>query len=340
MINNTVATNHITSGQPAGGQVPVRLSIEDVHVDYRQRGRDVVRAVAGVDLNVAAGEVVGLVGESGCGKSSLARVAAGLSAPSSGTVRFDGAPVVPLGWRRRPAAQTRLQMIFQDPGGSLNPRRTVGAQLLDGVGNDLPDGAREERLAELLNRVGMPAEAATRFPHEFSGGQRQRLAIARALAAEPELIIADEPVTALDASAQAQVVSLLLSLVRELNMGLLFISHDLALVHEIADRTAVMYLGQIIETAPTRQLMAAPVHPYTRALVDAIPRVSAIARLPAVLRGEVPDPSRAPSGCRFRPRCPHAAQVCLTEPPLRHTMHTLVACHRAEEVAAATEEEM
>jgi oligopeptide/dipeptide ABC transporter ATP-binding protein len=312
------------------------LMLQDLRVEYRPRGRGVVRAVTGVDLTVDAGEVVGLVGESGCGKSSLARVVAGLAAPSGGRVLFGGEPVVPLAWRKRPAAQTRLQMIFQDPGGSLNPRRTVGAQLLDGIAAGTARRARagERRAAELLERVGMPAAAAERFLHEFSGGQRQRLAIARALAAEPKLIIADEPVTALDASAQAQVVSLLLSLVRELDMGLLFISHDLALVHEIADRTAVMYLGAIVEAGPTRRLMAEPRHPYTQALVGAIPQVSAEGRLPTVLRGEVPDPSHIPSGCRFRPRCPHAIEICRTEPVLRPAVGSLVACHRAEELAA------
>ena len=309
------------------------LTVQDVQVEYRPRGRGIVRAVTGVDLTVDAGEVVGLVGESGCGKSSLARVVAGLAAPSGGRVLFGGEQVVPLGWRKRPAAQTRLQMIFQDPGGSLNPRRTVGAQLCDGIAAGTARAA-ELRVAELLERVGMSAAAAERFPHEFSGGQRQRLAIARALAAEPELIIADEPVTALDASAQAQVVSLLLSLVRELDMGLLFISHDLALVHEIADRTAVMYLGAIVEAGPTRRLMAEPRHPYTQALVGAIPQVSAEPRLPTVLRGEVPDPSHIPSGCRFRPRCPHAVEICHTEPALRQAVGSLVACHRAEELAA------
>jgi peptide/nickel transport system ATP-binding protein len=310
------------------------LTLQDVEVEYRTRGRGLVRAVAGVDLQVEAGEVVGLVGESGCGKSSLARVAAGLAAPSGGQVLFDDVPVEPVRWRRRPAAQTRLQMIFQDPGGSLNPRRTIESQLLDGIGAEVSGAARKARVVALLERVGMSAAAAGRYPHQFSGGQRQRMAIARALAADPELIIADEPVTALDASAQAQVVSLLLSLVRELGMGLLFISHDLALVHEIADRTAVMYLGKIVEVAPTRKLMAAPSHPYTQALVGAIPQISAAPRLPTALRGEVPDPSHVPTGCRFRPRCVHARDICRTEPELRFALGDLVACHRVEEIAA------
>jgi oligopeptide/dipeptide ABC transporter ATP-binding protein len=308
--------------------------MQDVEVEYRARGRGLVRAVAGVDLQVEAGEVVGLVGESGCGKSSLARVAAGLAAPSGGRVLFDGVPVEPVRWRRRPLAQTRLQMIFQDPGGSLNPRRSIESQILDGIGPEVTGAARKARVVQLLERVGMSADAGRRYPHQFSGGQRQRMAIARALAAEPELIIADEPVTALDASAQAQVVSLLLSLVRELDMGLLFISHDLALVHEIADRTAVMYLGKIVEIAPTRKLMAEPSHPYTQALIGAIPQISSAPRLPTPLRGEVPDPSHVPAGCRFRPRCIHARDICHTEPALRLALGDLVACHRVEEIGA------
>lgn len=309
------------------------LTIDQVEVTYRARGRGTVRAVAGVDLRVAAGEVVGLVGESGCGKSSLARVAAGLATPSAGRILIGDTPVTPVAWRRRAPAQTRLQMIFQDPGGSLNPRRTIESQLLDGIPPAVTGAARTDRVRQLLDRVGMSAGAARRYPHQFSGGQRQRLAIARALAAEPEIIIADEPVTALDASAQAQVVSLLLSLVHELEVGLLFISHDLALVHEIADRTAVMYLGKVVEQAPTRELMAHPRHPYTRALIGAIPQISASPTLPIALRGEVPDPAQVPSGCRFRPRCAHAREVCLTEPTLRELAGALVACHRVEEIA-------
>ncbi len=310
------------------------LTLDGVSVEFRSSSRGLVRAVSDVDLSVRAGEVLGLVGESGCGKSSLARVAAGLAAPSGGQIRFAGEPVLPVRWRRRPDAQTGLQMIFQDPYGSLNPRRTVGSQLLDGIPSGADGPERQRRVVELLERVSMPARAADRYPHQFSGGQRQRLAIARALAAEPRMIIADEPVTALDASAQAQVVSLLLSLVREMDMGLLFISHDLALVHEIADRTAVMYLGRIVELAPTRRLMATPRHPYTQALIRAIPQVSATPSLPVALRGEVPDGANIPTGCRFRPRCPHADQRCLSEPALRSTMDSLVACWRAEEIAS------
>nr|AIS85925.1 oligopeptide/dipeptide ABC transporter, ATPase subunit [Verrucosispora sp. MS100047] len=286
-----------------------------MQVEYRSRGNGRVRAVAGVSLDVAPGQIVGLVGESGCGKSSLARVAVGLTPPSAGEVSFAGRPITPLGWRRRPETEIGLQMVFQNPYASLNPRRTIGAQLLDGVPATVTGAARTDRVIELLDRVGMPAEAADRYPHQFSGGQRQRLAIARALAPQPRMIIADEPVTALDASSQAQVVNLLVGLVRELDMGMLFISHDLALVHEIADVTAVMYLGRIVETAPTRDLWRDPRHPYTRALIDAVPQIGPTPRLPATLAGEVPDPANAPTGCRFRPRCAHAFAPCGDQPP-------------------------
>ncbi|HEX5594486.1 MAG TPA: ABC transporter ATP-binding protein [Micromonosporaceae bacterium] len=301
------------------------LEINDVHVEYQPRGRAAVRAVAGVNLAVGPGQIVGLVGESGCGKSSLARVAVGLTPPTAGEVRFDGRPVTPLGWRRRPAAEVGLQMVFQNPYASLNPRRSVGDQLLDGAAQ-VSGAARRARVADLLDRVGLPVNAADRYPHQFSGGQRQRLAIARALAAEPRMIIADEPVTALDASAQAQIVNLLVGLVRELEMGLLFISHDLALVHEIADVTAVMYLGKIVETAPTRRLWDTPRHPYTQALIDAVPRVSAEPQLPKTLAGEVPDPTNTPSGCRFAPRCAYAFDRCAAQPPTVDLGDRSVAC--------------
>ncbi|SDT28983.1 ABC transporter ATP-binding protein [Jiangella sp. DSM 45060] len=314
------------------------LDLRDVVVDYHQRGRATVRAVRGVSLDVAAGEIVGLVGESGCGKSSLARVAVGLAAPTGGSVEFQGRPVAPVGWRRRDPAQVRLQILFQNPYASLNPRRTVGEQLADGLGPGATD--RRERVTELLERVGLDAAAADRYAHQFSGGQRQRLAIARALAPDPQLIVADEPVTALDASSQAQVVNLLVGLVRELGMGMLFISHDLALVRQIADRTAVMYLGRIVESAPTERLWAEPRHPYTRALIDAVPTITRTGRLPAVLAGEVPDPANVPGGCSFRPRCPHAMDVCTDQPPLVTAGDRQVMCwlETGREPAAIREE--
>ncbi|MGW4682407.1 ABC transporter ATP-binding protein [Micromonospora taraxaci] len=315
---------------------PARLSFTDVEVEYRSRGRGRVRAVAGVNLEVLPGQIVGLVGESGCGKSSLARVAVGLSAPSAGTVRYADRPVTPLGWRPRSDAEVGLQMVFQNPYASLNPRRTIGSQLLDGVAATVTGVARRARVHELLDRVAMPSSAADRYPHQFSGGQRQRLAIARALAPEPQMIIADEPVTALDASSQAQVVNLLVGLVRDLDMGMLFISHDLSLVHEIADVTAVMYLGRIVETAPTRELWRAPRHPYTRALIDAVPQIGPTPRLPAILAGEVPDPANAPTGCRFRPRCPHAFDRCVEQPPTVDLGDRSVACWLTDSAAAPT----
>ncbi|WP_156254135.1 ABC transporter ATP-binding protein [Pseudactinotalea terrae] len=250
------------------------LQVLDAHVTYRSRGRGIVHAVAGVDLEVGRGEIVGLVGESGSGKSSLARAVVGLERLAGGQILLDGEPVQPVGWRTR--TDVRTQMVFQSPYASLNPRRTVGAQLRDGVPSHVQDPAAE--VADLLERVGMPASAAGRYPHQFSGGQRQRIAIARALAPRPEILVADEPVTALDASAQAQVVALLGSLVRDLDVGMLFISHDLALVRHIAHRVGVMYQGELVEQGETERVWREPEHPYTRELIDAVPRLGAARR--------------------------------------------------------------
>ncbi|MFF5990026.1 ABC transporter ATP-binding protein [Prauserella flavalba] len=302
------------------------LELTDIAVEYRPAGRHRVRAVDGVSLTVRPGEIVGLVGESGCGKSSLARVAAGLSAPAGGDVRLRGQPVTPLGWRRRRRAEIGLQMVFQNPYSSLNPRRTVLSQLLDGVPPDVGRGQERERYAlGQLTRVGLDESAATRFPHQFSGGQLQRIAIARALVARPDVLIADEPVTALDVSSQAQVVEVLSQLVRQLEVGMLFISHDLALVRRLADVTAVMYLGRIVEAGPTEQLWRDPKHPYTRALIEAIPSADPDAGLPRALAGEVGDPAAVRTGCRFRARCPRAFAACADEPELAGDDHT-VAC--------------
>jgi len=248
------------------------LDLHDVRVEYRRDGAR-VRAVDGVDLRVRAGEIVGLVGESGCGKSSLGRAALGLEALAGGSVSFLGEPVGRLRRGRRPAALRRLQMVFQDPQASLNPRRTVGDLVADGVrlGGASRDRSRQ-RAVELIERVGLSAGSARRYPHEFSGGQRQRIAIARTLAADPSCIVADEPISALDASAQASIANLLTDLVRRNRIGLLLISHDLSVVRQVADRVAVMYLGRIVETGPTEQVWSDPRHPYTQALVAAIPR--------------------------------------------------------------------
>ncbi|MGX1542951.1 ABC transporter ATP-binding protein [Streptomyces adustus] len=301
--------------QPDRGSL---LSVDDLVVQYRRPGAPPTRAVAGVSLEVRAGEVVGLVGESGCGKSTLARAVCGLAPSEEGSISFDGTPVRPLGVRRRDPALTSIQMVFQDPYGSLNPRRRVGAQIADGIrtaagrGEDA-DGATPE---DLLTRVGLSADAALRYPQEFSGGQRQRIAIARALAARPRLLVADEPISALDASAQLHVARLMRSLAVESGAGLLFISHDLSVVRLIADRIAVMYLGQIVETGVTAEVWDNPRHPYTQALLAAIPQPDGAGLLPAELPGDIPDPAAPPSGCRFHPRCPRAFDGCDREVPL------------------------
>ena len=293
------------------------LELRDVEVQYTRPGRPPVRAVAGTSLSVDAGQVVGLVGETGCGKSTLARAAVGLLSPTAGSVWFEGRRLRPLGRRARSRGDARVQMVFQNPFSSLNPRRRVGDQIADPMAilGLVSPGRRRERVAELLERVGLPAGAAQRFPHQYSGGQRQRIAIARALAAEPAVLVLDEPLSSLDASAQAQVANLLKNLARELNVGLLLISHDLAIVRHIADVVAVMYLGLVVETAPSRRLWTAPLHPYTEALIEAIPRADGRGWLPESLPGEVPDPARPPEGCRFHPRCPYAFERCLTEAP-------------------------
>ncbi|MBB5078580.1 ABC transporter ATP-binding protein [Nonomuraea endophytica] len=286
------------------------LTIDDLVVEHRSPGRPVVRAVAGASLTVSAGEVVGLVGESGCGKSTLARAVCGLNPVTEGAIRFEGQPVTPLGLRRR--TLTGIQMVFQDPYASLNPRRRVGDQIADGL-----RVARGSTVtpADLLERVGLPRDFTDRHPHEFSGGQRQRVAIARALAAEPRLLIGDEPISALDASAQAQVARLMRDLAVDSGAGLLFISHDLSVVRLIADRIAVMYLGKIVEIGRTAEVWDNPRHPYTQALLNAIPLPDGQGTLPAELPGDVPDPANPPGGCRFNPRCPHVMDVCRDKEP-------------------------
>ncbi|MEO3792213.1 ABC transporter ATP-binding protein [Nonomuraea sp. B10E15] len=286
------------------------LSVDDLVVEHRSPGRPAVRAVAGASLTVGAGEVVGLVGESGCGKSTLARAVCGLNPVTAGSITFDGQPVTPLGLRRR--RLTGIQMVFQDPYASLNPRRRVGDQVADGLRT-----ARDTVTspADLLERVGLPREFAGRHPHEFSGGQRQRIAIARALAARPRLLIGDEPISALDASAQSQVARLMRDLAVDAGAGLLFISHDLSVVRLIADRIAVMYLGRIVEVGDTAEVWAEPRHPYTKALLQAIPQPDGRGVLPAELPGDVPDPANPPQGCRFHPRCPHVMDVCRGKEP-------------------------
>jgi oligopeptide/dipeptide ABC transporter ATP-binding protein len=294
------------------------LEIRDLVVEYDRRGGGRVRAVAGASLSVGRGQIVGLVGESGCGKSSLARAAVGLTPLRSGEVRFEGREVTPLTRRARPRELVRLQLVFQNPYSSLNPRRRVGPQLADGLpGQDDRRRGRAARVRELLQTVGLPSGAGERYPHEFSGGQRQRIAIARALAADPSVIVLDEPLASLDASAQAQLANLLVGLSRELGLSLLLISHDLAIVRHVADEVSVMYLGVMVEHGPTQELWKLPLHPYSEALIGAIPHPDGSGFLPEALPGEVPDPGRPPTGCRFHPRCPYAFDRCpQEEPPL------------------------
>ncbi|MCH6230851.1 ATP-binding cassette domain-containing protein [Microbacterium sp. CFH 31415] len=254
------------------------LQVEDVVVEYKVAGRPTVRAVDGVSIHVEAGEVLGLVGESGCGKSSLGRAIVGLNPLDSGKVLVDGRSIAPLGRRARPVADRTVQMVFQDPYSSLNPRRRVGRQIQDSV----PGRGGAARVRELLESVGLPASSAARFPHQFSGGQRQRIAIARALASEPRVIVADEPVSALDASTRLQVAGLLSDTATAQGVALLMISHDLSGLRVIADRIAVMHFGRIVEVAPTDVIWAEPRHPYTRELIGAIPRLGRDAPMPSV----------------------------------------------------------
>jgi peptide/nickel transport system ATP-binding protein len=294
------------------------LEIRDLEVVYHDRGRGPVRAVAGASISVERGQIVGLVGESGCGKSSLAKAAVGLVPRAAGEVLLDGRPLSPLRRKARSREDARVQMVFQNPFASLNPRRTIGAQIADGLKlAGVPNNSHRQQTAALLDEVGIAAAAVGRYPHQFSGGQRQRIAIARALAADPSVVVLDEPLSSLDASAQAQAANLLVRLARDRGLALLLISHDLGIVNHVADVVSVMYLGVVVETAPTRALWQAPQHPYTEALVAAIPHADGAGFLPEALPGEVPDPAQPPSGCRFHPRCPQVFDRCVAEvPPL------------------------
>jgi peptide/nickel transport system ATP-binding protein len=313
------------------------LEVSGLGVEYQRRGHAPVRAVVEASLAVERGEIVGLVGESGCGKSTLARAAVGLIRPSSGTVVFEGRELTPLTRRARNRHDAQLQMVFQNPYASLNPRRRVGRQIADALAilGLASRAERKRRVEELLEQVGLPASAASRFPHEFSGGQRQRIAIARALAADPAVLVLDEPLSSLDASAQAQIANLLVRLARELGLGLLLISHDLGIVRQVADRVCVMYLGEIVESGPTDDVWSRPLHPYTEALIHAIPRADGAGFMPEALPGEVPDPARPPAGCRFHPRCPLAFDRCTVEhPPLEPVVvGRMAACWLAGERA-------
>jgi oligopeptide transport system ATP-binding protein len=298
-------------------------------------GKALLRAVEDVSLTLERGRTLGIVGESGCGKSTLGRTILRLLAPTAGEVVFDGTDLGTLGDRDLRRMRREMQMVFQDPFASLDPRLTVGAivaepLVIHGIGDRR---SRREAVAELLDMVGLEPDAAKRYPHEFSGGQRQRIGIARAVALRPKLIIADEPVSALDVSIQSQIINLLGELKQRLNLSYILISHDLAVVEHLSDAVAVMYLGRIVESAATDDIFARPSHPYTQALISAVPRATVDpgeGRI--VLPGEMPNPEQPPSGCPFHPRCPKVMVVCDSEAPLQLDIgeggrHHLVRCH-------------
>lgn len=300
-----------------------------------------VRAVDGVSLVLHEGETLGLVGESGCGKSTLCRLILQLMTPTSGSVRFDGQELVGRSRRDLRPIRKNIQMVFQDPYASLNPRKRIGQIIGDAMElHGLASGADAKRqVQELLERVGLQSEHYNRFPHEFSGGQRQRIGIARAVALRPKLIIADEPVSALDVSVQAQIINLLEDLQQEFKLSYLFVAHDLGVVRHVSDRVAVMYLGKVVETATANELYDKPFHPYSNALLSAVPipdpRRNA-ARERVILEGDVPSPIDPPSGCRFHTRCRWATEVCTRDEPVlveRETAH-LAACHHPRHLEA------
>ena len=297
-------------------------------------GRRWVRALDGVDLDVCKGETVALVGESGCGKSTLGRTVLRLIEADEGEIRFCGEDVRQAGRAELRRLRRRMQIIFQDPYASLNPRMSVGEAVGEGlvIHKLVSREERPSRVAELLEVVGLRPEYAQRYPHEFSGGQRQRIGIARALALEPQLIVADEPVSSLDVSIQAQILNLMLELQQRFGIAYLFISHDLRVVRHLADRVYVMYLGRIVETARAEQIYSAPQHPYTEALLSAVPFPDPAHRQERiVLQGDVPSPISPPPGCPFHPRCPKAVEVCAQEAPALRSVAPdhASACHLA-----------
>ncbi len=343
--------HHTRTGAP--GQVLVEVRDLEVYFPIKRgvifdRTVGHVRAVDGVDLTIRRGETYGLVGESGCGKSTLGKAILNLEPPTAGSVFFDGVDIASLKGEELRTQRKRFQMVFQDPMSSLDPRQTVEALLLEGMrahGLDTDKAATQARLRELMSAVGLPPAGLKKYPHEFSGGQRQRIGIARALSVGPELIVADEPVSALDVSIQAQVINLLQDLQEELDLTYLVVAHDLAVVRHISDRIGVMYLGGLVEESEAGELYDVPLHPYTRALMSAVPVPDPEvedSREQILLSGDLPSPANPPTGCRFHTRCPWRQEtLCDTERPQLRVVDVpgaseghRVACHFAEQIAS------
>jgi peptide/nickel transport system ATP-binding protein len=340
----TAATTTAKSGIRSVEGAPL-LELDNVKMHFRAKGDGLlargtkwVQAVDGVSLTVQAGETLGLVGESGCGKSTTARLITRLLEPTAGSIKYQGVDIAHMSERQLRPYRREIQLIFQDPYSSLNPRHTVGTIVGTALRTHdmVPKSGELKRVQELLEVVGLNPEHYNRYPHEFSGGQRQRIGIARALAARPKIIVADEPVSALDVSIQAQVMNLLENLRKELGIAFVFIAHDLGVVRHFCDRVAVMYLGRVVEEAPRDALYEVPQHPYTQALLSAVPDIAVVRGVPPKTRirlvGDVPSPVDPPSGCRFRTRCWKAEDICAEQdPPLdAKAPDQLVACHFAE----------
>ena len=341
------ADQAMTASTNRNSNSSVLIDVENLSVEFPvssgtlfSRNRAILHAVDNVSLSIRKGESLGLVGESGSGKTTLGRAILHLQKATSGRVLFEGQPINTMRGRDLRNLRRRMQIIFQDPYSSLDPRMSAGAIIGEGITIHNLASTRADynrRVAELLEMVGLNPEMARRFPHEFSGGQRQRIGIARALAVEPDFIICDEPVSALDVSIQAQILSLLANLQSELGLTYLFVAHDLSVVRHISDRVAVMYLGRIVEVATSADLYSKPLHPYTYALISGIPvpdpRIEA-RRQRVVLGGEPANPADPPTGCHFHPRCPFATEQCAIEKPQLREFDTsrLVSCHRAEEL--------
>ncbi len=337
-MSTGAVTPAVAPEPPEPSEDDVLLSVRGLkkHFPVKQgllkRTSGYLQAVDGVDLEVRRGETLGLVGESGCGKSTLGRTLLRLIEPTEGEITFDGVELVGLGNKALKDMRRHMQIVFQDSVGSLDPRMKVGELIAEGL-TIHGIGARKDRDAvvhDMLERVGMPPEAADRYPHQFSGGQRQRIGLARALVLQPKLVVADEPVSALDVSIQSQVLNLLVELKAEFDLTYVFVAHDLAVVGYISDRVAVMYLGRIVEIAPSDELFRRPLHPYTMALLSANPEpIPGRKSTRIVLKGDVPSPIDPPSGCRFRTRCPIAQQICSElDPALQdHGLDHRAACH-------------